>query len=220
MRAHSAAIGATDSAPGEERVVLLDEAGAAIGTEDKRAVHHQHTPLHLAFSCYVFNERRELLVTQRAVHKATFPGVWTNTTCGHPAPGEDFLAAVERRTGEELGLALVGLRLVLPRFRYRAVMSNGVVENEMCPVTTALTYDAPRPDRDEVGGTAWVPWVDFRDGVLAGRRTVSPWCVEQLQALAGDGLGDDPLAWPAAAWSDLPLAARLADHGPPSSTGT
>ncbi len=205
----SEAVGAVGARPeAGERVVLLDEAGRAIGAEDKRVVHSSTTPLHLAFSCYVFNSGGELLLTRRALDKLTFPGVWTNTVCGHPAPGEEFLAGVRRRTRQELGIGLHELRLVLPSFRYRAVMANGMTENEICPVTTAQTDDAPDVDPDEVAATTWVPWVSFRDSVLAGRREVSPWCVEQVQQLAA--LGDDPLRWPGAAESSLPPAARRA----------
>ena len=100
--------------------MLLDEDGNAVGVADKHAVHHAETPLHLAFSCYVLDADGRLLVTRRALAKATFPGVWTNSCCGHPAPGEDVEAAVVRRVGQELGLSLRDLRLVLPRFRYRA----------------------------------------------------------------------------------------------------
>ena len=67
-----------------ELVVLLDEDGHAIGTTAKAGVHHSDTPLHLAFSCYLFNDRGELLLTQRALSKPTWPGAWTNSVCGHP----------------------------------------------------------------------------------------------------------------------------------------
>jgi isopentenyl-diphosphate delta-isomerase len=191
-----------------EQVVLLDDEGEAIGTADKSQVHHTGTPLHLAFSCYVFNAAGELLVTRRALDKPTFPGVWTNTACGHPAPGEGFLAAVGRRTGQELGITLTALRVVLPHFRYRAVMDNGVTENEICPVTTAVSGDVPSADPVEVAETTWVGWGGFRDSVLDGSREVSPWCLEQVHELAR--LGDDPLSWPAAPLSALPPAARPA----------
>lgn len=189
-----------------EQVVLLDETGRAVGTAAKHAVHHADTPLHLAFSCYVFDADEHLLVTQRALGKATWPGVWTNSVCGHPAPGEGVADAVRRRAGQELGIGLDRLRVVLPRFRYRAEMTNGTVENEMCPVLVAWTDDEPAADPAEVAATTWVPWVEFREGVLEGSRDVSPWCVAQVQQLAA--LGDDPPAWPGAPLAALPSAAR------------
>ena len=149
-------------------VVLLAEDGTAIGTAAKAEVHHQDTPLHLAFSCYVFDEAGRFLITQRASHKPTFGGVWTNSACGHPAPGEPIEDAVRRRVGQELGLTLDDLRLVLPGFRYRAVMDNGVTENEMCPVFVATTRDAVRLDPEEVDDHEWVDWPEFRAGVLDG----------------------------------------------------
>ncbi|WP_239000983.1 isopentenyl-diphosphate Delta-isomerase [Jiangella asiatica] len=190
----------------EERVVLLDERGESVGTALKREVHHRATPLHLAFSCYVFDDAGALLVTRRAAAKTTWPGSWTNSFCGHPGPDEDMRSAVERRAADELGLRLSGLRPVLPAFRYRAVMPNGVVENEICPVFAAVADGEPVPDPSEVGDHTWEPWPGFRDAVLAGRREVSPWCAEQVPTLAS--LPDDPRDWPAAPWAALPPAAR------------
>lgn len=186
-----------------EQVVLLDEAGRAVGTADKRTVHHQDTPLHLAFSCYVFDDRGAVLLTRRAAHKPTWPGVWTNSFCGHPGPGEDIEEAVRRRARQELGVTVQAVRLLLPAFRYRAVMPDGVVENEMCPVFVASTTDAVAPAPDEVDSFEWVDWAAFRSAVLAGTRAVSPWCVEQVQALPAD-----PVTAAGRSAQDLPAAAR------------
>lgn len=186
-----------------ESVVLLDEEGNAIGERDKREAHHAETPLHLAFSCYVFDGDGNVLVTQRALHKQTWPGVWTNTCCGHPGPGEPMADAVRRRLHQELGATVTDLRLVLPRFRYRAEL-DGVVENEMCPVFVA-TVDGPvRPDPDEVAEALWEPWADFRRGVLDGSREISPWCRDQVAQLPAD-----PTSAAHASYDELPPAARL-----------
>ena len=198
-----------------ESVVLLHEDGHAAGTADKAQVHGAHTPLHLAFSCYLFDADGAVLVTRRALHKRTFPGVWTNSCCGHPAPGEPFEEAVRRRVQQELGTAIADLRLVLPRFRYRAEQ-DGVVENEMCPVFVGTAVDTLTPDPDEVAEARWEPWQPFRDAVLDGTRQVSTWCGEQVAQLPVDLRHA-----PAAPWEDLPAAARLdqGDDGPQRPTG-
>jgi isopentenyl-diphosphate delta-isomerase len=189
--------------PTGEQVVLLDEAGRSIGVAAKATVHHSDTPLHLAFSCYVFDGSGALLVTQRASDKPTWPGVWTNSFCGHPAPGENIAEAVRRRAEQELGIVIDDVRLALPTFRYRAVMPDGVVENEMCPVFVATTANDVRPDPAEVEAYVWVDWPEFRRSVLDGSRDVSPWCVEQVQALP-----DDPVGAAGQGDEALPPAAR------------
>ncbi len=189
-----------------EQVVLLDEQGQGIGVADKATVHHQNTPLHLAFSCYVFNTRGDLLLTRRARAKKTWPGVVTNSCCGHPGPAEPFTDAVTRRLADELGLPAVRVDLLLPMFRYRATMSNGIVENELCPVFRAITDAAPAAAPAEVDELGWISWPLFVSLVTDGELDVSPWCREQVPQLTA--LGEDPLTWPTAADADLPAAAR------------
>ncbi len=191
-----------------EQVVLLDEQGRGIGVADKATVHHRETPLHLAFSCYVFTSRGELLVTRRARAKKTWPGVVTNSCCGHPAPDEPFVDAVARRLADELGMPAPRVDLLLPTFRYRAEMANGVVENEMCPVFRAVTDDTPVLSPQEVDEHGWVSWPLFVSLVTGGELMVSPWCREQVDQLVA--LGPDPLTWPIADESGLPPAALSA----------
>jgi isopentenyl-diphosphate Delta-isomerase len=190
-----------------EEVVLLDPTGNAIGSAPNATVHHARTPLHLAFSCYVFDRAGRLLVTRRAWHKQTFPGVVTNSVCGHPGPGEDLAAAVRRRADQELGIELADVRLVLPTFRYQATMPDGVRENELCPVFVAVTDSEPSPEPDEVAEATWVPWAEFRDDVTSGAREVSVWCALQVAELRA---GERDGRFPTASYDDLPAAARHA----------
>jgi len=165
-------------------VVLLDEAGRPTGHAPRVAVHTRDTPLHLAFSCYVLDDAGRVLMTRRALGKRTWPGVWTNSFCGHPRPQEDPRAAVVRRGREELGLDLGDLTLMLPDFRYRAQDASGVVEHEVCPVWFAVARSAVRPDPAEVMDLAWVDVTDLGRAVAATPWAFSPWSVLQVTALA------------------------------------
>ena len=167
-----------------EQVVLVDEAGAPIGTADKVAVHSAETPLHLAFSCHVYNPAGEVLVTRRALGKLTWPGVWTNSFCGHPAPGESQEDAIARRGLFELGITVSDVTVVLPDFRYRAVDASGIVENEVCPVYRAVTTDAVTPNPDEVSEFAWVSPESLHAAATAAPYAFSPWLGWQLEQLA------------------------------------
>ena len=171
----------------QELVVLLDADGRPAGTMPKAEVHGADTPLHLAFSVYLFDAAGSFLATRRALGKRTWPGVWTNSCCGHPAPGEDPAIAARRRLDQELGLRPARLELVLPSFAYRAVAADGMVENEVCPVYFAhLDGDPappPEPDPQEVAEWRWVPWASFRTLAATAPWALSPWSVSQVGQL-------------------------------------
>ena len=168
-----------------ESVVLLDEDGTPRGTAPKATVHTTATPLHLAFSCHVVDAAGRVLVTRRALSKATWPGVWTNSFCGHPAPGEGFEDALRRRAAFELGLEVHDVRPLAPDFRYRAVDASGLVENEICPIFTAATDDEPSPNPDEVMDHRWVDPADLVRAVAAAPWSLSPWLVSSAPHLGG-----------------------------------
>jgi isopentenyl-diphosphate Delta-isomerase len=171
-----------------EQVVLLDAARQPIGTMAKSRVHSRDTPLHLAFSVYAFGPDGRFLVTRRALDKVTWGGVWTNTCCGHPAPGERTEDAARRRLSTELGLTAVDLELVLPDFAYRAVAPNGLVENEVCPVYVARVTADPTPDPTEVVEWRWAQWSDFVTIALTAPWVISPWAAEQVRDLVATGV--------------------------------
>lgn len=163
-----------------EKVVLVADDGTPIGTADKSVIHGAATALHLAFSCHVFHSDGRVLLTRRALGKRTFPGVWTNSFCGHPAPGEDPADAVRRRGARELGLEIAALDLVLPGFRYEAADASGIVENEICPVYRTVVDADPQPSADEVAEWRWASPARVRTAVESAPYAFSPWLVLQL----------------------------------------
>src|SRR5215203_2421506 len=148
----------------DELIVFVDESGTPIGTGPKAESHHSDTRLHLAFSVFLFNIKDELLLQQRALTKKTWPGVWSNSCCGHLLPGERTEDAAARRLSHELGLSDIELTIALPDFRYRAEL-DGVVENEICPVLIGFTDESPDPNPEEVNAVKWMPWTDVLNSV-------------------------------------------------------
>ncbi len=163
-----------------EQVVLVDEQNQETGIAEKDTVHTKNTPLHRAFSLFLFNSKNELLLTQRAYTKKAFPGVWTNTVCGHPRLGETEVDASKRRLKDELGIEVEEVQLVGP-YRYRFTDTNGVVENEFCPVHIAFSDQEPYPHPKEVAAWKWLPWSKFLDDIKTHPEVYSPWSIEEAE---------------------------------------
>lgn len=176
--------GPLSAAASEERIVLVNAHGRALGSAEKWSSHHAQTPLHLAFSCYVFSNDGRFLATRRALPKKIWPGVWTNSVCGHPGVGESMISAIERRLDYELGMRGRDIEVVLPRHIYRAPPFQGIVEHEFCPVYVARAASGPDPNPLEVGAWAWIEWQDFvRAAEADATDTYSWWCKNQLREL-------------------------------------
>lgn len=167
----------------DEMVVLVDEENNPLGTARKSETHHADTQLHRAFSVFLFNENGELLMQRRAFSKLTWPGVWSNSCCGHTMLNERTEQAAVRRLAFELGLRNVELKMALPDFRYRAE-KDGIVENEICPVLVGYTDQEPSLNPAEVAETKWVQWDDFLDNIRRIDCELSPWAIEEGLLLA------------------------------------
>ncbi|MFG2471727.1 isopentenyl-diphosphate Delta-isomerase [Streptomyces canus] len=135
---------------------LVDEHGVTIGTAEKLAAHQPPGQLHRAFSVFLFDERGRLLLQQRALGKYHSPGVWSNTCCGHPYPGEAPFAAAARRTYEELGVS-PSLLAEAGTVRYNHPdPDSGLVEQEYNHLFVGMVQSPLAPDPEEVGATAFV----------------------------------------------------------------
>ncbi len=166
-------------------VTLVDETGAALGTEDIIVAHTGKGSLHRAFSVYVFRKDREqILIQRRAAAKMLWAGIWANTCCSHPFENEGATAAGERRLREELGFS-VPLKPVAD-FVYRAEDPFGKgVEHEY---VTILAGDAPedmevRPNPDEVMEWKWIDLEELGPDMVAHPDAYAPWFHQGLELL-------------------------------------
>ncbi|ENT4821234.1 TPA: isopentenyl-diphosphate Delta-isomerase [Citrobacter farmeri] len=163
----------------QEHVILLDAQDTPSGTLEKYSAHTVNTPLHLAFSSWLFNAEGQLLVTRRSLAKKAWPGVWTNSVCGHPQQGESDEEAIIRRCRHELGVEITSLTPVYPAFRYRATDPSGIVENEVCPVYAARVIGELRVNCDEVMDYQWSNLEDVLCAIRMTPWAFSPWMVMQ-----------------------------------------
>jgi isopentenyl-diphosphate delta-isomerase len=130
-----------------EEVILVNEQDEETGTIEKMEAHRKAL-LHRAFSVFIFNEKGEMLLQQRAMGKYHSPGLWTNACCSHPRPGELVEEAAGRRLMEEMGID-VKIEKVFD-FIYKTEFDNGLTEFEFDHVYTG-TYDGSlNPDKQEV----------------------------------------------------------------------
>jgi isopentenyl-diphosphate delta-isomerase len=130
------------------KVVLVDETDLETGTMEKMEAHLLGV-LHRAFSIFIFNSKGEFLLQQRAQGKYHNGGLWTNTCCSHPNPGEDILKAASRRLSEEMGFQTS----LSPAFTfiYKASFDNGLTEHEFDHVFTGIFDGDIKADKQEVG---------------------------------------------------------------------
>jgi len=170
------------------KVVLCDEAGQPTGTMEIFAAHENGGHLHRAFSAFVFrNDMSQLMIQQRSPQKPVFPNLWANTCCSHPYPGEDIVAAGERRLTEELGFT-VPLRAA-EAFVYRADdPATGRTEHEYDTVLVGhLLKDVPIvPNPDEVAAYKWNDVEAIERELHKHAKQFGPWVAKALAiALAG-----------------------------------
>lgn len=134
-------------------VLLVDEDDSVIGQMEKLEAHKKGL-LHRAFSVFIFNNRNELLLQQRAIGKYHSQGLWTNTCCSHPAPGETLEKAAQKRLQEEMGLNC-DVKATFS-FVYRAELDNNLVEHELDHVLIGHSDENPTLNLEEAIAFKWV----------------------------------------------------------------
>ncbi|RAU84481.1 isopentenyl-diphosphate Delta-isomerase [Pontibacter arcticus] len=136
-----------------QEVILVDELDNEIGREEKLKAHLDGV-LHRAFSVFILNDKGELLLQQRASGKYHSPGLWTNTCCSHPSPGEELQASAQKRLQEEMGFTCPLIWLF--KFKYKIAFDNNLTEHELDHVFVGRYNQDPTPNPEEVESWAWV----------------------------------------------------------------
>ncbi|MBV1923192.1 MAG: isopentenyl-diphosphate Delta-isomerase [Flavobacteriaceae bacterium] len=141
----------------EEKVILVNEKDEKIGLMPKMEA-HEKALLHRAFSVFVFNDKNELMLQKRALHKYHSPGLWTNTCCSHQRDGETSIEAGKRRLQEEMGFVTELEESI--SFIYKAPFDNGLTEHEFDHVLIGSYEENPELNEEEVAEWKWMTLED------------------------------------------------------------
>lgn len=166
----------------EDKVILVDQDDVPIGEMDKLQAHKEGR-LHRAFSVFVFNSEGELLLQKRAGSKYHSAGLWTNTCCSHPRPGEELSAAAKRRLMEEVGLECEVVWAF--SFIYKVEFSNGLYEHELDHVLLGWCNDLPNLNPEEASEWKYMSFDEIRKDIKDNPSSYTEWLkiiIEKIQA--------------------------------------
>ena len=155
-----------------EEVILVNEKDEQTGVMEKMEAHRKGL-LHRAFSVFIFNDKGEMLLQQRALSKYHSPSLWSNACCSHPVPSEEIKAAAHRRIIEELGINIPLDKQF--HFIYKAELDNGLTEYEFDHVFTG-SYDLmPDFNSDEVQDCCYKSMEAIKSSLLTHPQKFTEW---------------------------------------------
>ena len=156
----------------EEKVILVNEKDEQIGLMPKMEA-HEKALLHRAFSVFVFNDKNELMIQQRALGKYHSPGLWTNTCCSHQREGESNIEAGKRRLQEEMGFT-TNLKDTIS-FIYKAPFDNGLTEHEFDHILVGNYNDEPHLNPEEANDYKWMTLEDLEKDMKEHPELYTEW---------------------------------------------
>lgn len=166
-------------------VILVDNNDVPLGVMDKMEAHERGV-LHRAFSVFLYNSVGELMLQRRALSKYHSGGLWTNTCCSHPRPGESVLEAGRRRLGEEMGMS-ANLSEAFS-FIYEAELDNGLTEHELDHVLIGQAEEQPVINPDEVAEWKFMHPDEVRADMAQHPEKYTAWfriCFEEVESRRG-----------------------------------
>lgn len=156
-----------------EKLILVDDHDNEVGFRTKAECHDGDGMLHRAFSVFIFNHKRELLLQQRAADKRLWPLFWSNSCCSHPRQGERIESAALRRMEEELGIK-TDLTFLF-KFKYKARFQNKGAEHELCSVFIGISDQIPVVNETEIAEWKYIPIKQISTELSVNPDHYSPW---------------------------------------------
>lgn len=171
----------------KEEVILVDKNNRKVGTEEKIKA-HKEGKLHRAFSIFIFNSKEELLIQQRTKTKYHSGGLWSNSVCSHPRPGETYLLAKHRRLKEEMDFDCKLKKLFC--FLYNAVFKNGLIENEYNCIFIGKFDGKPQPNKKEIMDYKWISIKELEQDILKYPNKYTVWLKIALKRIKSSQIKD------------------------------
>ena len=156
----------------EEKVILVNTNDEPIGLMPKLEA-HEKAVLHRAFSVFILNDKKEIMLQQRAAHKYHSPLLWTNTCCSHQREGESNIQAGTRRLDEEMGFTADLKELF--HFIYKAPFDNGLTEHELDHVMIGYCNEEPKINPEEVEAWKWMKIEDIKSDMVTNPQKYTIW---------------------------------------------
>ena len=167
----------------DEALILVNENDQAIGTALKEDCHLGDGLLHRAFSVFVFNDKKEVLMQQRSGGKMLWGKFWSNACCSHPRLGEAIGDAAHRRVKEELSLE-TNLDFLF-KFKYQEQFKNIGSENELCHVFIGKCNQEPKVDSSEISDWKYLTIEELTRSIEENPSDFTPWLKIEWSEMMG-----------------------------------
>lgn len=164
-----------------DKLITVDKKDNIIGFESKEKCHDGDGILHRAFSIFIFNDKKQLLIQQRSEFKRLWPLYWSNSCCSHPRQNEGYTGAAERRLKEEVAISCK--LKYLYKFQYRAKYKNIGSENEVCAVLIGKSNDDAVPNPEEIADHRWIGINELMIDINQNPEKYTPWFKIEIKEL-------------------------------------
>lgn len=176
----------TVSSP-NEKLILVDKNDEELGQITKRDAHQGKGRLHRAFSIFLFNDQKQLLMQKRSLKKLLWPEFWANSCCSHPRVGEELEEAVHRRLKQELNVSTQVDYLY--KFEYRASFKDVGTEHELCSVWLGqVKEDNVMFNKDEISEIKFISIDRIEKELACNSEIYTPWLKLEWKRIQADYL--------------------------------